>query len=355
LTAYIKDYPQFRKLYRRILVLGLFFCLTIKCASAAEQEKEAYRLGSGYLLGNTGIRLGGYANTDIKGFGSLPWSFELHDLSLLVSWNTGQKLSFFSELELEDALVASEQHPLTTGNAQFLIERMYVDYLVNNQFGIRIGKILTPVGQWNLIHAQPLVWTVTRPVATKNLFSEHSTGITLRGNVPIGNQNLEYSLYGDYSSSLEPGAIEPPSFDNALGVRLRYSMTENLDLGFSYVDFALTESPNIRNHLAGLDLAWSYKRHLVNSEIVYRNSDSQNNRNAWQGYLQVVTPIVGDLYAISRYEFFDQPNQKFGQLGLLGLAYRPLPPLVFKLEYRIGKNNQDLVPDGLLTSVAVLF
>jgi hypothetical protein len=44
-----------------------------------------------------------------------------------------------------------------------------------------------------------------------------------------------------------------------------------------------------------------------------------------------------------------------GQLGLIGVAYRPLPPVVWKLEYRLGAHNENLAPDGLAASFAVLF
>jgi hypothetical protein len=321
----------------------------------AEDSDKGYQLGRGYALGNTGIRLGGYASMHVESLGQVPWSFNISDASLFVTWDNGSKLRFFSELEVEDSFTAGEHQGLTTSKADFLVERLYLDYLVNDNLSVRIGKILTPIGQWNLIHADPLVWTATRPVATDNLFSEHVTGLMVQGTVPIGEQSLEYSVYGDYSSTLDPKRAEPPFFDNAAGLRLRYNVNDNLKIGFSYVDFALQDSLNIRNHLAGLDIAWNYQRFAVNSEIVYRNNGSTVNNNAWQGYIQGVSPIAGHFYAVGRYEFFDQPNEQFGQVGVLGLAYRPRPPLILKLEYRLGQHNRDLAPDGLFASFSVLF
>jgi hypothetical protein len=342
-------------LWRGLLISCLIVGFTCNSVVSAETTTEGYQLGRGYPLGGTGIRLGGYASTNIQGLGILPWSFEVHDLSLFTSWNNGQRLSFFSELEVEGSLTAGEHQSLTTDKAHFLVERLYLDYRVNDTLVVRLGKILTPVGQWNLIHAQPLVWTSTRPVVTQSLFSEHATGTMLYGSIPIGEKTLEYSVYGDYSSTLDPKKAEPPNFDNALGLRLRYNLTDNLLLGLSYADFALMESPNIRNHLVGLDIAWDYQDFSTTGEIVYRNNEAPFNNQAWQGYLQGVAPVIGHVYAIGRYEFFDQANDQFGQVGVLGLAYRPKPPLTFKLEYRFGENNKDLAPDGLFASLAVLF
>jgi hypothetical protein len=324
-------------------------------AALADEPNKGYQLGRGYALGNTGIRLGGYASMHTESFGQVPWAFDVNDASLFVTWDNGSKLRFFSELEVEDALSAGERRNLTTSKANFRLERLYLDYLVNEKLSVRIGKILTPVGQWNLIHADPLVWTTTRPVATYNLFAEHATGIMVQGTVPIGGHSLDCSVYGDYSSALDPARTEPPYFDNAVGGRLRYNISDNLKIGFSYVDFALQNTPNIHSHLVGLDIALSYRRFAVNSEIVYRNNDATVNYNAWQGYIQGVSPIAGYFYAVGRYEFFDQPNQQLGQVGVLGLAYRPRPPITLKLEYRLGQYNRDLAPNGLFASFSVLF
>jgi hypothetical protein len=333
----------------------LLLCLTSSQAISDEQTK-GYQLGRGYAIGDTGIHLGGYASTQIQALGSSPWSFNVNDLSLFVTWDNDSRLRFFSETEVEDLFSAGEHQSLTVKNANFRLERLYLDYLVNDNLTVRIGKILTPIGQWNLIHADPLVWTATRPVATNNLFSEHVTGLMLHGTVSIGEQSLDYSVYGDYSSALDPARTEAPFFDNALGLRLRYFVTSSLQLGFSYADFALQDSRNTRNQLTGFDIAWSYQHVAFNSEIVYRNNDSTTNRNnAWQGYAQGVFPIVEHLYGVTRYEFFDQAKGQLGQVGVFGLAYRPIPPLIWKLEYRLGEYNRNLAPNGMFASFSLLF
>jgi hypothetical protein len=43
------------------------------------------------------------------------------------------------------------------------VERLYLDYLHSDALATRLGKHLTPIGRWNLRHADPLVWTATRP------------------------------------------------------------------------------------------------------------------------------------------------------------------------------------------------
>ena len=350
--------------------------LLLAGAALADDTGKGYRLGRGYSLGDTGIGLGGYASAHAQGFGGTPWSINLNSLSAFVTWDNGGKLRFFSETEAENALTADYGQGLTTGNANLHSERLYLDYLATDSLTVRAGKFLTPVGQWNLIHVDPLVWTTSRPVATTNLFSDYAAGIMLQGTIPIGSRFLEYAAYGDYSSVLDPSRVEGPNFDNAQGMRWRYHLDDSLQIGFSYLDFTLSGGAYTRNHLAGLDFAWSQQRFAVNSEIVYRKTDAEANlnpspaplqgggppaiaqpawRNAWQGYLQGVGPLSESLYLVGRYEFFDRAGGQTGQAEVLGLAYRPQPPLVWKLEYRLGQHNRGLAPDGLLASFSVLF
>jgi len=352
--------------------------------SLADDTDKAYQLGKGYPLADSGISLGGYASTHMEALGPAA-SLNLSSLSLFVSWDNGSKLRFFSETEAENTLTLGNRQTLASSErneANLHIERLYMDYLATDNLTVRVGKILTPVGQWNLIHVDPLVWTTSRPVATTNLFADYATGVMLQGVISGGEeQYLEYSLYGDYSSSLVLSQETAPNFDNAQGLRLRYHLNDNLQLGLSYVDFALQNSTAIRNHLAGFDLAWSYQRFAINSEIVYRNNNFSsrstpelepinggiplpttetpyflfNRQNMWQGYLQGICPLTSTLYAVGRYEYFDQAILPTGQAEILGLTYRPKPPLAIKLEYRQGSHNGNLAPSGLFASFSVLF
>jgi len=347
-----------------IQILILAVLLSSVNPALADDTSSGYQLGHGYPLGDTGFALGGYASSHFEGLGKWPASLSISNLSLFVTWDNGGKLRFFSETEGENVLNAGGKRTLSATGANLHLERLYIDYLATDTLSVRIGKILTPVGQWNLIHVDPLVWTTTRPVATTNLFSDYATGVMLQGTVLVGERFLDYSVYSDYSSTLYPTInIDGRVFDNAQGLRLRYHVNDSLQLGLSYVDFALIDGSKIRNHLTGLDLAWSYRRFAVNGEFVYRNNAADVNQNAWQGYIQGVVPLTSSLYAVGRYEYFDWASNRdnrvvykgLGQAEVLGIAYRPLPPLVFKLEYRTGNNNRELAPDGMFASCSVLF
>lgn len=323
-------------------------------AIAADDTDNSYRLGGGYLVGESGLRIGGYSEAKMSLPRVAPWHFEVSDMSLFLTWDNGSRLHFFSELEAGDLLSANQYQSLGTQDVHFEFERFYLDTLVNNNLTVRVGKFLTPIGQWNLIHAAPLVWTTSRPVATENLFATHASGLMLHGSVSVADRLLEYSVYGDLTKSIDPHPSSDP-FKNAQGAHLRYAINDTLQIAASFASFVLNDWQPKRYYLAGLDLAWTYQKFELSSEIVYRTSDHANIKDRWQGFVQNVMPLSQQWFAIGRYEFFEQTSDKMGQVGLLGIAYKPLPPLVLKLEYQRGEHNEMLAPDGLFASVAVLF
>lgn len=341
----------------RVLTLFNLFAAALSLSipiRAAGDTDGTYRLGGGYPVGETGLRLGGYASADINAPHAASWHTEISDLSLFLTWDNNSRLRFFSELEAGDLLSAGEHQAPGIQNARFDFERFYIDGIVNNHLTVRLGKFLTPIGHWNLIHAAPLVWTSSRPVATENLFSTHASGLMLHGSVPVAERQLEYSVYGDLTENIDPHRSKNP-FENALGAHLRYFLSDTLQIGASFANFVLSSQQPARYYLTGIEAFWTYRKFEFSSELVYRTSDHANTQSAWQGFVQNVAPLSQHWFVVGRYEFFEQPPDKTGQAGTLGLAYRPLPPLIWKLEYRLGVNNDMLAPDGPSASFAVLF
>ena len=87
--------------------------------------------------------------------------------------------------------------------ATFVAERLYGDVNASDQVNLRLGKFLTPVGRWNVIHAQPLVWTTSRPLTTLLPFDAHTTGAMLFGSLLPDDTGVTYSVYGQFVNSLD--------------------------------------------------------------------------------------------------------------------------------------------------------
>lgn len=342
------------------LVLGLWLSL----AHAASPEWH-YHPGAGIEIPSLDLTLGGYAGLVQENTGTGRGQLLLRDLSLFLTWDGGGRWRAFSELELGDA-VRTRPGQLTTREAEFDLERLYADYLAAPTASVRLGKFLTPVGRWNQIHADPLVWTVTRPVATRLLFGLHATGAMLFGQVPLGQRLLDYQLYLDDSRQLDPrrdrqivGNINGPSFlpfDEGGGGRLVWhDPDEVLSLGLSLADYRLA-TQSARHHLVGLDLDWTPGRAEISSEWLLRQSSGGGIPRQWAGYLQAAFPLAGDWFGVVRGERFAvRPAPRVADVLVGGTVWQLRSNLRLKFEYRQGRRNRAVAPDGWFMSAAMLF
>lgn len=73
------------------------------------------------------------------------------------------------------------------------IERVYLEYEVNEWLTVRAGSFLTPYGIWNVDHGSPTIIPVTRPyIIGESLFPHQQTGLEAYGAHAIGDYQLRY-------------------------------------------------------------------------------------------------------------------------------------------------------------------
>lgn len=352
---------------KRILllsVIGLCLGQTLSSTCLAEHSEHddsmpTYQWGRGLTVPQFNLIFGGYANITYKHLEQNRNSLTFDDLSLFITWTPHDRLHFFTEIELEDFISTDG---IAKSNQTFVLERLYLDFLVNESTFLRFGKFLTPVGIWNVIHASPLVWTTTRPLVTESsMFDPHVTGLMISKNYLFSDQYLEIALYLDDSKDLDP-LPAADEFENAFGGRINYQLSDHFQVGASYLGFKKRAySSDSRNHLFGLDAYWKRNHFELQMEFAYRHADDvQGNETGL--YLQGVAPLSHNFFAVGRYEFLDGTHRVDNvmtdstiNLGVAGFAWRPFTPLVFKAEYRFGSDDNSIAPNGFFTSVAFFY
>jgi len=348
------------KHYATLLLYAGYSLFSYVCADTGSYSiASAYHWGRGLDLPGGVFNIGGYFNSTFQHIESQKDTASLDDLSLFISASPTDRLRFFSELELQE-LISTEGG--THFNAALNVERLYIDFLATETASLRLGKFLTPVGRWNVIHAAPLVWTASRPLVTEEqLFPSRASGMMLTKTLEINEQDLDISVYFDDSADLDP-LREEIDFDNAFGGRLNYTVFEQFQIGASYLNFKNKASVHqTRNQLFGLDLLLKKNGYELQSELIYRNADDfQGDEKGF--YIQGVAPLGHRLFAVARYEYLDGTHQvgsKFVQgttnLGITGLTWRPYVPLAVKAEYRFGSDNEIVAPSGFFTSISMFF
>jgi len=354
------------------MVLVLLVCVLSSKSYAVEDgswNNSPYSLGQGLHFPQHRLIVGGYASLRYSDLEQQDWQFNIRDLSLFLSKFISNRWQLFSEIEIGDAMNVSANR-ISGKDSEIDLERLYADYRSTREINLRFGKFLTPVGRWNVIHADPLVWTVDRPLTTAAAFARHATGAMLYGDIGLGESSLDYAMYGDDSDLLDPAqknelAFEDSSiglsprnaFRNALGGHLAYHFwNDSVHIGVSYLRFKMQDLKD-RKELFGADALWTVKGMEFSGEWIYRNSlGSSSEGEERGGFVQGVLPLPGHLYLVGRREKYRAAFLSTGAtIDSLELTYRPHKAISVKLEHRDGRDNEIVAPSGWLGSLATLF
>jgi hypothetical protein len=247
----------------RIAGLLCLALMGLPAAAANLLSDIDYRLGDGLRIPATGLSLGGYATAGYERLQGRPARAAVDNLSLSVWWEGEGRWKVFAEFDSENTL-GPRSPDIGEGRRYVALERMYVDYALTETTSIRAGKFLTPIGRWNLIHAAPLVWTTSRPMATTDVFPTN-------GRLPTAGHDIEYSVYVSNGNELHVNpALDP--FSRALGVHLNVPMLSGTQLGLSYATFEQKKTGGENKQLVGLDFLWTRNRYEISGEGVYRFS-----------------------------------------------------------------------------------
>jgi len=337
---------------------AMLTCCTLFSAGICQADDASpgngYQLGQGYRLGDSGLTLGGYSTVSAEKLRDEPTRTALDDLSLFVWWDSEGRWKFFSELDYENVLAhPSRRHD---GEGIYLaLERLYFDYAWSDALNFRIGKFLTPIGRWNLIHATPLVWTTSRPLITGQTFPTNVTGLMVSGTLPSFGSGIEYAVYASNGQEIRANPTIDP-FNEVLGAHVALPLSVESQLGVSVATYDQKQMPDEGKRLLGLDYMWSHNRYELTAEGVYRFSDNGNRWDEKGAFLQAVVPLSEKLYAVGRYELYRRAGQaEVTQLWVGGLNYRIDRAIVLKAEWIGSKHNTINAPQGLMSSLSVLF
>jgi hypothetical protein len=306
------------------------------------------------LLGGR-LVLGGYTSLNLHFLSDKRDALVLDDLAAFVTLRLTDSLRLFAEIELEDALEWDGSRVDTNGHA-FSTERLYGEWQPNDWLRLRVGKMLTPIGIWNSIHAAPLVWTTTRPLATTEFFDTGVTGAQADLFHHGRNLELRATAFAQITEHFDdPG--DTREFREAGGGRLEIAGLNGPALGLSYVRFkndsAFVGTPE---DTWGADFLWSLPAVELSSEFAL--NQARTGGTTWSVYFQAVAHGPCNLHPFVRVEhgLMEERGERFTRTPVVfGVAWQPMPAMVFKLEGLTGGSRTALGGAGVLTSWSMLF
>lgn len=314
---------------------------------------------------------------------------DFHRFVLLFGHSFSDRIKFWSELEVEHALVEGGEE---TG--EVALEQAYLDFLITPKFNLRGGMLLTPVGIINERHEPPAFNGVERPfvetLIIPTTWRELGFGFTgdlgrgfryrtyLTSSLDASRFNAEFGISEGKTSGFDASMRNPATVG-----RLEYAGIRRLQIGTSFYNGHAgfnTPGVNPRVTIANVDGRYSYRqfdfRGLFANTWVSRAAElnmllrqqfgvNPNVASQMRGYY--FEPAVHllprryrhDVIAFMRYERYNtQQEMPAGYLPLnefnrsswvTGLTYKPVPDVALKFDYVFNRNRSTVVtpPNGV--------
>ncbi len=331
----------------------------------------------------TRLPVSGYMDFHFNKPRGAPGQLDFHRFVLLFGHSFSDRIKFWSEVELEHALVEGREE-----KGELELEQAYLDFLVKPYFNVRGGMLLTPVGLINERHEPPSFYGVERPFVDTVIVPStwFDSGVGFFGDLGRGflykaylmspldatGFSAEEGLRGGRQKGFES------SFQNVAQTgRLEYHGLPRLALGTSFwrgnTGFNLRGvNPRVkifefdgRYRLGRLDLRGQFSQAHINKagelNLALQREGGVNPNVAerlrgfyWETAARVLPRrFRRDLALFARYESFDtqnrmprgfQPLKQFDRSAwVVGASWYPEPDVALKIDYTWLRNSSTVV------------
>lgn len=302
---------------------------------------DSYALGHGYKF-NDALNVGAYFSVDYAKGDSID-RLRVDDLAVLAYGNFLSNLSYLVEFEAAPFYVQDYKNDTSESNPQPHYERLYLNYTYSDAINLRLGKLITPIGYWNLEPINVLRDTSSNPLYSEAMFPKFVSGADLSGFIDQNNR-LTYHVFLQATDDLDPDYINIRN-DFFTGLALNYNINYETDIGAS-VDYYKTKD-NRDVAMAQINAKYDGYPFSMQTEWAYNNIQNKNDdSDAYQfgGYLQGMYNFTMEHALVGRYEYF-KDTQLHAELaedniGIIGYSYRPWYAVSLKGEYQIHSQSQ---------------
>lgn len=301
-------------------------------------EAEGYQLGQGWQSGS--YSFSGYANIEVIDRFDAPSRIDLDDLSLFASGHANQWFNPFAEVELSKQTLIRQGGGAVNGDV--IVERFYNDVILSERDTLRLGKMLAPLGNWNSVHAAPLIPIITRPYTTRG-FSTYASGVSWKDESEDGTAP-DFQLYWQPDNEFfkRPASQTTRNFHNVLGGQISKTSGVQNKVGASFQHAQLLESGEMYT-LAGVNTNQSFGKVRLEGEAVTAHfsgtvlpSASPRLHARETGiFILADYAITPQWHGVVEGEYYqDHTMSQSSRSVLFAVNYKPAGvPLVWKLEY----------------------
>jgi len=305
-----------------------------------------------------GASLRGYAVVAYRRIEGQPDSFDQEEFDVYVNSPLTDRVSVFAEIEFSNGVRLTDPE---TGDDEDVghvkVERALIDYHPHDWAQVRLGKFLTPFGDWNVNHADPLHFTTSRPLVVDLVVPETLTGVLLKGTFFPAEWEVDYRVHLSNGSGERPDTADA-NFHKAFGARLAVRPRATMQVGASFYDDADDRHEDSHQQNFGVDFQWRPGAFQLSGEGLVSRAVGGGTAGSPEGMFVQAAYTFGQRFSpVLRYEWMRLPsNDPASRVGVVGVAYRPIAPLLLKAEYQVRRGGQERwQSNSLLASVATFF
>ena len=349
-------------------VICMFFTLlplvllTIGLSFSPICQAEGYELGQGWHGSN--YFLSGYTNIEVVDHFDTPTRLDLDDLSLFAGGGISRWANPFMEAELSKHTLVRQGGGAVHGDV--VVERFYNDALLSEHDTFRVGKILTPLGDWNLVHAAPLIPVITRPYTTVRGFAAYISGVSWMHDPENGvTPDLQLYWQPDNEMFKRPASQTLRNFHNVLGGHLNMQFGLIDKIGVSFQHGQLIETGEMFT-LYGVNANKSFGKLRLESEAISARFSGTVAPGVTRFHdYETGVFVLADYSITSKWHgilesehYQDHTVDMSSRSAMAAVAYKPNAPTVWKLEYiHQAGVSASIAPirTGLKASYSLLF
>jgi hypothetical protein len=314
----------------------------------------------------------------IGGYGELFYSSQLNkgdtqvDANGVRGGNTSEAYRFVPYIgyKFSDTIILNSEIEFEHGGAEISLEQLYIDFLLDPKFNVRLGQQVVPMGLINLNHEPVMFNTVRRPDVETYLIPStwHENGLTAYGSL----NNFQYAAGAviglDMGLATHDGAVSQRGvnwiLDGLRGGTETNSATSNIG-GVARLDYiginGLLVGASVYTGKAGpANKTGAQEGSLFMADL---HAQYQTEGFKIKGLYTQTQLIHADSYqgnAIAGFDFSAIPIPEKGHGGYVNLEYNILPffaqtanrlPLFFQYEnYNLASRMNDGTSFGITES-----
>ena len=328
----------------------------------------------------------GYVDLEFEDGNDSPSTFDQNHTSLIISASPFERTLFNSEIEFEH------------GGAEVGVEFMQIDYSLDNRNTLRAGKVILPIGWYNLHHTSPETDFTSVPLLNQRIipatWAEAGIGITGRfdyqGKASYGlyiTQGMNNNISESGLRNARPSSEQDNNNAKAILASLTFHPNDEWFFGGSWYHSVFDGEGNAMDQFAFFvnydRFPWEFTGeyafvNLDEAFFVPGSAPPPEEEEASLGLSQEPIPLPTEMWGYYLEGVYRIPTGgdgvfsfavRWGQVDTsdlsddddtdrltIGVNFRPNPRIIYKLEYQINDSLDPAFDENrLLGSVVLTF